>query len=113
MGFRFRKSFNLGLGFKVNLSKSGIGYSWGVPGYRITKKANGNTRKTYSIPGTGISYVEENSNKKQKSKQENIPSYNEPHQNLQKNDTGTVYDANKFTDVQDIETSKLKRSLRL
>lgn len=59
MGFRFRKSIKLGGGFRVNLSKSGIGYSWGVPGYRITRTANGRTRKTYSIPGTGISYVDE------------------------------------------------------
>lgn len=30
MGFRFRRSINLGGGFKINLSKSGIGYSWGT-----------------------------------------------------------------------------------
>ena len=64
MGVRYRKSVKLGLGFRVNISKSGIGYSWGVPGYRITKTASGRTRKTYSIPGTGLSYVEENSKKK-------------------------------------------------
>lgn len=60
MGWRYRKSINLGLGFRINLSKSGIGYSWGVPGYRITKMATGGRRTTYSIPGTGISYVEQN-----------------------------------------------------
>ena len=59
MGWRFHKSINLGLGFRVNISKSGIGYSWGGPGYRKTWKANGGTRTTYSIPGTGISYVED------------------------------------------------------
>lgn len=59
MGFRVRKAINLGGGFKINLSKSGIGYSWGIPGYRITKTAKGTTRSTYSIPGTGISYVDE------------------------------------------------------
>ncbi len=63
MGFRIRKSINLGGGFRVNLSKSGVGYSWGVPGYRVTKTAKGNVRKTYSVPGTGLSYVEESSNK--------------------------------------------------
>lgn len=60
MGWRYRKSINLGLGFRINLSKSGIGYSWGFPGYRVTKMANGGNRTTYSIPGTGISYVEQN-----------------------------------------------------
>lgn len=59
MGFRYRKSINLGGGFRVNLSKNGIGYSWGVKGYRVTKTADGRTRRTASIPGTGISYVEE------------------------------------------------------
>lgn len=58
MGFRYRKSINLGGGFRINLSKSGVGYSWGVPGYRITRTASGKTRKTYSIPGTGLSYSE-------------------------------------------------------
>lgn len=43
----------------MNLSKSGVGYSWGVKGYRKTKMANGRTRTTYSIPGTGLSHVEE------------------------------------------------------
>lgn len=68
MGFRMRKSINLGGGFRINLSKSGVGYSWGVPGYRITKTAKGTTRRTYSIPGTGISYVDE------KGKNKNRPS---------------------------------------
>ena len=63
MGWRFRKSVNVGLGFRINISKSGIGYSWGVPGYRKTWKADGSIRTTYSIPGTGISYVEECSSK--------------------------------------------------
>ena len=59
MGFRFRKSINLGGGFKVNLSKSGVGYSWGTKGVRFTKTAKGASRSTISIPGTGISYVSE------------------------------------------------------
>lgn len=62
MGFRYRKSINLGGGFRVNLSKNGIGYSWGVKGYHITKTADGRTRRTVSIPGTGLSYVDEHKN---------------------------------------------------
>lgn len=64
MGMRYRKSINLGGGFRVNISKSGIGYSWGVKGFRHTKTARGTTRKTYSIPGTGLSYIEESGKKK-------------------------------------------------
>lgn len=63
MGFRYRKSINLGGGFRVNFSKSGVGYSWGRKGYRITKTAKGRTRTTTSIPGTGLSWVNEQERK--------------------------------------------------
>lgn len=59
MGFRYRKSINLGHGFRINISKSGIGYSWGVKGARITKTARGTIRATAYIPGTGLSYTAE------------------------------------------------------
>lgn len=65
MGFRFRKSIKAGP-IRINLSKSGIGYSVGTKGLRYTKKANGGTRTTYSIPGTGLSYVTETGSKKEK-----------------------------------------------
>lgn len=58
MGFRFRKSVSFGP-LRVNASKSGLGWSVGVPGARYTKMANGRTRTTASIPGTGVSWVEE------------------------------------------------------
>jgi len=64
MGFRFRKSVSIGP-LRVNASKSGLGWSVGVPGARYTKMANGRDRVTASIPGTGISWVEE-SKKQQK-----------------------------------------------
>lgn len=63
MGFRFRKSVSFGP-FRMNLSKSGVGYSVGVKGARITKTVKGRTRTTLSAPGTGISYVSESSKKK-------------------------------------------------
>ena len=62
MGLRYRKSIKMGP-FRINLSKSGIGYSVGVKGYRVTKKAGGGYRTTVSIPGTGISHVKEYSGK--------------------------------------------------
>lgn len=58
MGMRFRKSFG-SKHFRVTLSKSGVGYSCGVKGARITRTASGRTRKTASIPGSGISYITE------------------------------------------------------
>lgn len=61
MGIRYRKSIRIGKGFRINLSKSGIGYSVGCKGLRYTKTASDRSRTTVSIPGTGISWVEESS----------------------------------------------------
>lgn len=59
MGFRYRKSIKLPGGVRINLSKRGVGWSWGVPGYRRTYSPGRKSRTTYSIPGTGLSYVKE------------------------------------------------------
>lgn len=56
MGFRFRKSINLGKNFRINISKKGIGYSYGIKGIRHSVSPDGKEKTTYSIPGTGISY---------------------------------------------------------
>ena len=75
MGFRFRKSFG-GKYFKVNISKSGIGYSYGIPGFRKTKLANGRNRTTISLKGTGISYVTESKGKNSPKNYDRIENYN-------------------------------------
>lgn len=69
MGFRYRKSTKIGP-IRLNASKSGLGWSVGSKGIRYTKKAGGGSRTTASVPGTGLSWVEESSsNKKKASKQ--------------------------------------------
>ena len=73
MGFRFKKSKKIGP-FRVNVSKSGIGWSVGTKGFRYTKRADGKTQKTYSIPGTGISYVDVKGKNKKSSNTNNISS---------------------------------------
>ena len=55
MGILFRKSLNFGP-FRLNFSKSGIGWSFGTKGIRYTKTAKGNSYGTFGIPGTGVSY---------------------------------------------------------
>ena len=62
MGLRFKKSVSFGP-FRATLSKSGISFSAGIKGARITKKANGNVMSTIGIPGTGIYYTKETSMK--------------------------------------------------
>lgn len=53
MGIRFRKSIKVGPA-RINFSKSGIGWSIGVKGARLTKKSNGGYRTTAGIPGSGV-----------------------------------------------------------
>ena len=69
MGMRFRKSFG-GKHFRITLSKSGVGYSGGVKGARITRTASGRTRKTASIPGSGISYITESGHRRARANEE-------------------------------------------
>jgi len=58
MGLRFRKSINIGP-LRINLSKSGIGFSLGVKGFRVSRSAKGKNTATVSLPGTGLSYVQD------------------------------------------------------
>lgn len=76
MGLRFNKSIKLPFGLRLNISKSGIGFSWGVKGFRVSKTAKGKIRKTVSVPGTGISYVTESGSKKKDVKQSTTTSKN-------------------------------------
>lgn len=56
MGFRYRKSYGTGP-FRINSSKSGVGWSVGTKGLRYTRSANGKSRVGVSVPGTGLSYT--------------------------------------------------------
>jgi hypothetical protein len=56
MGFRFRRTFRLLPGLRLNLSKSGVSASVGTRGACLTFGRNG-TRTTVGLPGTGISYT--------------------------------------------------------
>jgi hypothetical protein len=63
MGIRYRKTFKAGP-FRVTASKSGISYSAGVKGARVTKRADGRTQTTLSAPHTGLSYTSTSGTKK-------------------------------------------------
>jgi hypothetical protein len=55
MGLFYRKSVNFGP-FRVNLSKSGVGYSVGGRAFRVGKSARGRSYSIFSVPGTGVGY---------------------------------------------------------
>lgn len=55
MAFRFRKSFKLAPGVRVNVSKRGASLSLGGRGFTTNLSSRG-VRQTFSIPGTGMSW---------------------------------------------------------
>jgi hypothetical protein len=55
MGWSFRRSKSFGL-FRLNFSKSGVGFSFGVPGARIGISSKGKKYVRGGIPGTGLYY---------------------------------------------------------
>ena len=72
MGFRLHRSMKLFPGVRLNLSKSGLGLSLGVPGARISLNPKYGTRATMGIPGTGLSYSQKiGGTKRQKSLPQN------------------------------------------
>jgi tetratricopeptide (TPR) repeat protein len=64
MGFRVYKSVKLGKGVRLNLSKTGIGISAGVPGARYSVHSSGRTVKTVGVPGTGVYYRKDSYSKR-------------------------------------------------
>jgi hypothetical protein len=56
MGFRFRRSFSILPGIRLNLGKRGISASIGVRGAHVTFGPTG-TRTTVGLPGSGLSYT--------------------------------------------------------
>lgn len=60
MGFRFRKSFSIVPGVKINLSKTGTSLSLGRPGATVNIGPK-RVRTTVGLPGSGMSYSESES----------------------------------------------------
>ncbi len=72
MGFRFRKSFKIAPGVKLNFGKKSTSVSVGTRGAHITKSTSGRTTKSFGLPGTGLSYTTSSGGKqKDRSKSKN------------------------------------------
>ncbi len=77
MGFRFRKSFKIAPGVKLNVNKKSVGVSVGGKGARVSVNSSGKVTKSVSIPGTGLSYTDTDQIEKKKNK---VKSTTEPPQ---------------------------------
>lgn len=76
------------------MSKSGVSYSWGTKGFRVTKTANGKVRTTSSIPGTGISYSQEFGSKKGSANRQNTKPSSQP-------SSQPLYNSAEYSNVQE------------
>jgi hypothetical protein len=56
VGWSYRKTFKAGP-FRVNVGKSGVGYSVGGRGFRTGVRASGRRYTSMSLPGTGLRYT--------------------------------------------------------
>lgn len=56
MGWRWFKRRGLGGGVNASASPKGIGWSWGIPGFRIGYSPNGRKWISIGVPGTGLRY---------------------------------------------------------
>lgn len=65
MSFTFRRSIRLGKGLRINLSKTGIGLSAGIPGLRYSVHSSGRTTRTVGLPGTGVYFREDSGGHRQ------------------------------------------------
>lgn len=57
MGTRFRKSFKVSPGVKVNLNKKGVSTTFGKRGAHHTVNSSGQRTSSVGVPGTGLSYT--------------------------------------------------------
>src|SRR5437773_6602464 len=57
MGWRIRKPINFRGGFRLNLSRHGLGFSWGFPMFRTGISADGRRYIWITIPRTGVSWI--------------------------------------------------------
>lgn len=57
MNLRWRRFINIGGGIRANLSRAGIGWSWGIPGFRVGRGADGSNWISIGIPGTGLYFT--------------------------------------------------------
>jgi hypothetical protein len=58
MGLRFRRSFKVLPGIRLNVSKTGLSTSIGSKGATVNVQGN-RVRQTIGIPGSGLSYSQE------------------------------------------------------
>lgn len=66
MAMRFRRSMKVAPGVKVNFNKKSVGVTVGGKGYHYSVNSSGKKTTSFGIPGTGVSFVNVSSKKRQR-----------------------------------------------
>lgn len=67
MGLRYRKSAKIAPGIKMNISKTGIGFSAGARGAHVSAHSSGRVSASAGVPGSGLSYTTSSGGTKRRS----------------------------------------------
>ena len=78
VGFRFRKSFKVAPGVRLNVGRKSSSISFGGKGFHTSISTSGRKTRTVSIPGTGISHVSTSGGKRSRSAQHRTTSHQQP-----------------------------------
>lgn len=71
MGWRFRKSFKIFPGMKINVNKKSVGITFGEKGIHYTINSKGKQTASVGIPGTGLYYTKSVNNAKKRGNHSN------------------------------------------
>ena len=80
VGFRFRKSFKIAPGVRLNVGRKSSSISFGGKGFHTSISTSGRRTRTVSIPGTGISHVSTSGGKRSSSSHRNTTQHTPSHQ---------------------------------
>lgn len=72
MGIRFRKSFKVAPGVRLNVGKKSSSLSFGGKGFRTSVSSSGKRTHTVGIPGTGVSCVSTSGSKRSRSRSQSV-----------------------------------------
>ena len=56
MGWRFRKVIG-SRGYRATITKKGVGFSWGIPGFHFGITPTGQYYLSFGIRGTGLYWI--------------------------------------------------------
>lgn len=106
MGFRFRKSFKVAPGVKLNFNKKSTGVTFGNKGLHYTINSSGKRTASAGIPGTGLYYTESSSGSSKKKHDSFMQKIETIKNSFSKKDNDSGVSENIYNNFNDYDASK-------